>query len=147
MKDLDAVIAQLPRLNALRRAERTSAQTREWLELERLVAALGGHCRLAVYGTLAPGQCNHHLVAGFGGHWRDGSVNGHLGQRQFRVFTWRRDAPPVAVKLLTTEAPIDWTELDAFEGADYPRAVVPVSVAGAVELANLYEAAVPVGPA
>ena len=33
---------------------------------------------LAVYGTLAPGQPNHHLVEPFGGEWTDGLIEGDL---------------------------------------------------------------------
>jgi hypothetical protein len=33
---------------------------------------------LAVYGTLAPGRPNHHVVAPLGGEWADGFVEGEL---------------------------------------------------------------------
>src|SRR3712207_1200331 len=33
---------------------------------------------LAVYGTLAPGQPNHHIVAPLGGEWTDGLIEGDL---------------------------------------------------------------------
>src|SRR5215207_10740041 len=33
---------------------------------------------LAVYGTLAPGQPNHHVVAPLGGGWKDGLIEGDL---------------------------------------------------------------------
>jgi hypothetical protein len=33
---------------------------------------------LAVYGTLAPGQPNHHIVAPLGGEWTEGVVEGDL---------------------------------------------------------------------
>jgi gamma-glutamylcyclotransferase (GGCT)/AIG2-like uncharacterized protein YtfP len=33
---------------------------------------------LAVYGTLAPGQPNHHVVAPLGGEWTDGTIEGDL---------------------------------------------------------------------
>ena len=36
-----------------------------------------GHT-LAVYGTLAPGQPNHHVVAPLGGEWTDGLIEGDL---------------------------------------------------------------------
>jgi gamma-glutamylcyclotransferase (GGCT)/AIG2-like uncharacterized protein YtfP len=34
--------------------------------------------RLAVYGSLAPGQANHHQLAGLAGEWRSGVVRGWL---------------------------------------------------------------------
>jgi hypothetical protein len=33
---------------------------------------------LALYGTLAPGQPNHHVVAPLGGEWTDGLIEGDL---------------------------------------------------------------------
>ncbi|MDQ5812195.1 MAG: hypothetical protein M3358_15950, partial [Actinomycetota bacterium] len=33
---------------------------------------------LAVYGTLAPGRPNHHVVAPLGGEWTDGLIEGDL---------------------------------------------------------------------
>src|ERR687897_3609319 len=33
---------------------------------------------LAVYGTLAPGQPNHHVLAPLGGEWTDGLIEGDL---------------------------------------------------------------------
>ena len=36
-----------------------------------------GHT-LAVYGTLAPGRPNHHVLAPLGGEWTDGLIEGDL---------------------------------------------------------------------
>src|ERR671911_2411458 len=44
----------------------------------RLDALFGTGHTLAVYGTLAPGQPNHHVVAPLGGEWTDGLVEGDL---------------------------------------------------------------------
>ena len=38
----------------------------------------GAICRLAVYGTLAPGRPNHHHLSGLKGRWIEGSMRGHL---------------------------------------------------------------------
>lgn len=47
-------------------------------EAERHLDALFGiNQTLAVYGTLAPGQPNHHIVALLGGEWTDGLVEGY----------------------------------------------------------------------
>jgi gamma-glutamylcyclotransferase (GGCT)/AIG2-like uncharacterized protein YtfP len=35
-------------------------------------------CRLAVYGSLAPGRENHWVLAGMSGAWQKGSVRGRL---------------------------------------------------------------------
>ncbi len=49
-----------------RRAER---------QLDRL---FGTSHTLAVYGTLAPGRPNHHVVAPLGGEWTEGLIEGEL---------------------------------------------------------------------
>jgi gamma-glutamylcyclotransferase (GGCT)/AIG2-like uncharacterized protein YtfP len=38
-------------------------------------------CRLAVYGTLAPGCANHHELSDLSGLWIDGKVRGQLFPR------------------------------------------------------------------
>ncbi len=44
----------------------------------RLDALFGTGHTLAVYGTLAPGQPNHHVLAPLGGEWTDGTIEGDL---------------------------------------------------------------------
>src|SRR5918911_1728848 len=49
------------------------------VDAERQLEALFGVSRvLAVYGTLAPGRPNHHVVAPLGGEWTDGLIEGDL---------------------------------------------------------------------
>jgi hypothetical protein len=40
----------------------------------------GSMCRLAVYGTLAPGRPNHHQLNSLSGRWIKGTVRGQLLQ-------------------------------------------------------------------
>lgn len=111
---------------------------------------------LAVYGTLAPGQPNHHVVAPLGGEWADGVVEGDLypvgwgATLGYPAFRPRAGGAAVAVKVLTAPAlAAAWPDLDRFEGAEYRRILVPVfSVDQAGErrlhtVANLYAAAEP----
>jgi gamma-glutamylcyclotransferase (GGCT)/AIG2-like uncharacterized protein YtfP len=91
------------------------------------------HHRLAIYGTLAPGKPNHHIVQPLGGKWRDGFVEGDL-----LAFGWgaamgypallpRLGGESVPVNLLTTpHLETAWEQLDRFEGPDYERLLVPV---------------------
>src|SRR5215210_2258175 len=44
----------------------------------RLDALFGTGHTLTVYGTLAPGQPNHHVLAPLGGEWTDGMIEGYL---------------------------------------------------------------------
>jgi gamma-glutamylcyclotransferase (GGCT)/AIG2-like uncharacterized protein YtfP len=88
---------------------------------------------LAVYGTLAPGQPNHHVVAPLGGAWTDGLIEGDLlpvgwgAPLGYPGFRPRAGGDAVAVRVLT--APLlatAWPTLDRFEGPGYQRILVPV---------------------
>ena len=121
-------------------AETGAAALRGYLEpiLERLVEALLDHPerRLAVYGSLLPGENNHHRVAPLSGRWVDGTVEGTLHDRGWAA---RRGYPGfvpgsagdrVAVKVLESPAlPGAWDRLDAFEGETYRRILALVEMA------------------
>ena len=88
---------------------------------------------MAVYGTLAPGQPNHYVVATLGGEWTDGLIEGDLlpvgwgAALGYPGFRPRAGGDAVAVQVLT--APLlatAWPTLDRFEGPGYQRIVVPV---------------------
>ncbi len=113
---------------------------------QRLEAAFACSRRLAVYGTLLPGEANHQQLAGCGGTWSAGTVTGRRGQREHPVFTFDPAAPPVAVRVLCSDVlPAHLARLDAFEGEQYRRILVPVTQPdGGWTIANLYEAVLPV---
>lgn len=102
--------------------------------------------RLAVYGSLAPGGSNHGVVAPLGGRWTGGRVRGHLHEPGWGAgvgypgLVWDPGGAEVAVQVLESEAlALDWERIDAFEGPDYVRILVPVELDGGGELvANLY---------
>ncbi len=113
---------------------------------------------LAVYGTLAPGQPNHHLVAPLGGEWTDGLIEGDLlrvgwgAPLGYPAFRPRAGGDVVAVQVLAAPAlAAAWPSLDRFEGPEYRRILVPVFTPGPADerrlytIANLYAAADP-GP-
>jgi gamma-glutamylcyclotransferase (GGCT)/AIG2-like uncharacterized protein YtfP len=143
--ELLALIAQA---NAARRrrtpTEHAPVSTAE-SEIERRYRA---NCRLAVYGSLAPGKLNHHIVAPAGGTWTAGVVTGAFSENGwgaahgFPGLRWSPNGGTVRVSLLTSDAlPNHWTRLDDFEGDDYMRILVPVSDEDSrvVTVANLYE--------
>jgi gamma-glutamylcyclotransferase (GGCT)/AIG2-like uncharacterized protein YtfP len=122
----------------------------------RLEAVFGMSRTLAVYGTLAPGQPNHHVVAPLGGEWTAGVIEGDLlptgwgAALGYPAFRPRAGGPAVAVQVLSAPMLADaWPELDRFEGPGYRRILVPVFAPGPAgerrlaTVANLYAAADP----
>jgi gamma-glutamylcyclotransferase (GGCT)/AIG2-like uncharacterized protein YtfP len=150
--------------NARRKQTRASVgEHSEEIDAEtRLESLFRTSERLAVYGSLAPGRQNHHIVAPFGGTWTPGYVEGDLvaygwgAAIGFPALYTRRGGPAVPVHVLTSSAlPGAWPGLDAFEGTEYRRVLVPVWSASApsghvlhvlLTVANLYEATGPAGP-
>lgn len=91
--------------------------------------------RLAVYGTLAPGEPNYHQLEGLVGNWVGGTVRGQLinagwaAAGGYPALVLDRDAGNVAVQVFTSpDLPAHWARLDAFEGADYRRVAVDVAI-------------------
>jgi gamma-glutamylcyclotransferase (GGCT)/AIG2-like uncharacterized protein YtfP len=88
---------------------------------------------LAVYGTLAPGQPNHHVVAPLGGEWTDGLIEGDLvpmgwgAALGYPGFRPRVGGDAVAVHVLSSPLLASaWPTLDHFEGPGYERILVAV---------------------
>lgn len=102
-------------------------------------------CRLAVYGTLAPGRPNHHQLAGLSGQWIEGTVRGQLHQAGWGAYLGYPaivldvDGPEVNVQLFkSSDLPEHWDRLDAFEGPAYRRAVTAVSTIEGELPASIY---------
>jgi gamma-glutamylcyclotransferase (GGCT)/AIG2-like uncharacterized protein YtfP len=121
---------------------------------QRLEALFSIHRTLAVYGSLAPGRPNHHVVVPLGGTWTHGVVEGDLfaegwgATLGYNAFRPRVGGTAVAVQVFTSPALVSaWPALDDFEGADYRRILVPVYATGDEEdrvfqtVANIYVAA------
>ncbi len=145
----DAVIGDVPhdavrRVNAARRA----GDLRDLERLEPVVEALhGASCRLAVYGSLLPGEENHQEVEALRGTWVDGTVQGTLEDRGWGARAGypgiRIGGGPgaVPVKVLVSEdLPRAWPRLDVFEGDEYVRVLAFVALPDGKEMvANIYE--------
>ncbi|MDJ0768581.1 MAG: gamma-glutamylcyclotransferase [Ilumatobacter sp.] len=90
--------------------------------------------RLAVYGTLAPGRPNEHVLADLLGRWIEGTVRGELRDAGWGaelgfpgIVLDAADGGVVEVVVLESEAlPAHWDLLDAFEGPGYRRTVTTV---------------------
>lgn len=101
--------------------------------------------RLAVYGSLAPGQSNHHQLAGLAGEWRPGGVYGHLiasGWGAAEGYPGLRpapSAPEVRVQVfISDDLPAHWARLDAFEGDEYERVAIEVDLGEESVTAQIY---------
>jgi len=120
--------------------------------------------RLAVYGSLAPGKQNHHMMSGMAGTWRKALLRGTLhhagwGAGQgFPGFVWDGCDTPIAAQVFSSrDLPQHWQRLDDFEGEEYRRVLVPVEIlpqqakvglageaeaeGGEIEVCNVYELA------
>jgi gamma-glutamylcyclotransferase (GGCT)/AIG2-like uncharacterized protein YtfP len=120
-------------------------------ELESLFAI---STTLAVYGTLAPGRANHHIVAPLGGEWTEGVIEGDLiaagwgATYGYPAFRPRVGGVEVPVQVLRSARLISaWPAIDRFEGSGYRRILVPVFAPGEAihrklrTVANLYASA------
>jgi gamma-glutamylcyclotransferase (GGCT)/AIG2-like uncharacterized protein YtfP len=102
----------------------------------------GANTRLAVYGTLAPGQPNYGQLAGLAGRWRTGTVRGRLNPHGWGAsmgypgLVLDPTGPEVQVQVFESLAlPAHWARLDGFEGAQYRRVMTPVRTGDGTEIA------------
>lgn len=159
-------LAELEALLAEPGTETGTAALRGYLEpiLERLIEVLLDHPerRLAVYGSLLPGENNHHHVATLVGRWVEGTVEGTLHDRGWAArqgypgFVAGSSGDRVAVKVLESLAlPDAWDRLDAFEGKAYRRILAPIEMKSGTgagsetvwRVCNIYELTDLAGPA
>ena len=103
--------------------------------------------RLAVYGSLAPGESNHRVLARYVGTWTRGRVRGTLvnagwaSAGGFPALVPSTDGPWVHVQVFESAMlPNAWAMIDAFEGRDYKRVVVPVYSEGTDDERVMFEA-------
>ena len=103
-------------------------------------------CRLVVYGTLAPGQPNHHVIQAIEGSWRPCRLNAVVKELHgLPVMTWlpRGRLTVNALLFESDDLPGHWQVLDRFEGTGYRRHLVEASVSTSGEredatVANAY---------
>ena len=140
--DLDELKATLDRVNRARLGIAAGEDTAE-RDIERSHRA---SVKLAIYGTLAPGKVNHHHIADLGGAWSDAAVRGSLGwvpcgiHEGLPAIVLDPAAALHPLKVLVCEnLPAAWSRLDAFEGEEMQRLLVPLEDAsGATGVANIY---------
>ena len=91
--------------------------------------------RLFVYGTLAPGRTNHHVVQPLGGTWQAGYVRGRLIEEGwgaslgFPALIPDDQGERIHGYVLSSDAlKAHWGQLDAFEGPGYQRVNIEVAL-------------------
>lgn len=101
--------------------------------------------RLAVYGSLAPGEVNHDQLADLEGRWQRGTVRGRLTDAGwgaalgFPGLVLDPSGEKVDVQLFESpDLPDHWSRLDEFEGPGYQRVVATVSLADGERDAYIY---------
>ena len=96
--------------------------------------------KLVVYGTLAPGQPNHHVIADIVGSWVDCVVRGSVRAKHgLPVFAWNTSGPEIQAQLFVSgDLPQSWSRIDAFEGSAYRRHLIPTKHEGEFTVANVY---------
>ena len=89
--------------------------------------------RLATYGTLAPGQPNHHQLDGLRGRWLKGYVNAMLvdagwgATLGYPALVLDPAGSAIGVDVFESiDLPTHWSRLDTFEGPGYERVVTTV---------------------
>ncbi|MFO1239194.1 MAG: gamma-glutamylcyclotransferase [Sphingomonadaceae bacterium] len=100
---------------------------------------------LATYGTLAPGQPNHHQLASLSGVWMTGTVKGWLVDKGwgsalgYPALVPDEAGGPIGVHVLNSpDLPAHWSRLDAFEGTQYRRVAIRVETAESTVDAWIY---------
>lgn len=93
--------------------------------------------RLFVYGTLAPGRSNAHVLAGVPGTWQPATVRGRLYPQGWGAAAGYPGIVPcpsageVQGFVFSSPAlPAHWQRLDAFEGEGYVRIIVTAALGG-----------------
>lgn len=101
--------------------------------------------RLATYGTLSPGQPNHHQMAGMSGRWFRATVRGHLHASGwgeaigFPGLVADPDGPLVPVEVFESDdLPEHWSRLDRFEGEGYVRSLIEIATDSGILTAQIY---------
>lgn len=97
--------------------------------------------RLFVYGSLAPGRANEHVLAAMSGDWEPGSVRGTLRQEGwgaaigFPGIVLDAEGGEVSGQVFTSdELSQHWARLDAFEGEGYARTLATVHLSDGREV-------------
>jgi len=101
--------------------------------------------RLATYGTLAPGEVNHHQMDGMAGRWTKERVRGVLHHEGWGADHGCPGMTPdpsgewIDVHIFeSSDLPAHWDRLDQFEGAEYQRTEITADIDGRDAPVSIY---------
>ena len=95
--------------------------------------------KLVVYGSLAPGERHHHLLASLRGEWVRCSMTGVIRMHEgYKIYDTEGTAQIQALLFVSPDLPRYWRVLDDFEGEAYRRIIVSVDTAEGRITANVY---------
>jgi gamma-glutamylcyclotransferase (GGCT)/AIG2-like uncharacterized protein YtfP len=108
-------------------------------------------CRLAVYGSLAPGGAAHRFLADLDGIWSEGRVRGRLRADWAEALGYPAlelgGEAWIAVRVLAAPGlAARWATLDVYEGTAYRRVRTEVDTPGGPVPAWIYETLPPPWP-
>lgn len=90
---------------------------------------------LFVYGTLAPGRANEHILADIVGEWTEASVRGTLYEEGWGAAQGypgmvldNSESIVEGFVFASIDLPDHWARLDAFEGSEYKRVTTDVKL-------------------
>ena len=108
-------------------------------------ASDGALCRLATYGSLAPGRTNQNQLDTLDGRWSEGHVYGKLidacwgAGLGYPALILDPDGSAIPVHVFESmNLPDHWSRLDDFEGSGYQRVVTSVSTPAGEVNASIY---------
>ena len=91
--------------------------------------------KLFVYGTLAPGRPNEHILRNIGGSWEEACVTGKLHQEGwgatmgYPAIVLDKDGDKIEGFLFSSaNIAAHWHQLDEFEGDAYKRVIAKVKL-------------------
>lgn len=98
--------------------------------------------KLAVYGTLRPGQPNYGILREINGSWKPVRLTGVLDETVLPTFSFSTRGSAVEAELLiSVELTEHWSRLDGFEGSGYTRQLGLAWREDSPIVANVYVAA------
>jgi gamma-glutamylcyclotransferase (GGCT)/AIG2-like uncharacterized protein YtfP len=110
----------------------------QFMLIDVLLGAPSG--KLVVYGSLAPGEVNHELLADITGDWEQCYIRGAIAESRGLRRLHRGPAyDELTAKLFASkELPLLWQRLDSFEGTSYKRRLIPARTGLRTQVANVY---------